>query len=184
MGWAFPEATPRVEQVGEMGREPDPVIYLFIYFLIKQVLFVGGSGPKLISLICEWLWYGHKKRTKKSVQGKVEFCTLDLWDRSLQHSSCLCGLYELILFVLSVQEGSWPVCTVFCPSSCVCLYVRVWACEVERVQVSLGKWLTHLCRQVAHSHKCLHAIWRTLPVCLLNYTVGELRGKEANDCSF
>lgn len=61
---------------------------------------------------------------------------------------------------------------------CVCV------CQVERVQVSSGKWLRHLCRQVAHSHYCLHAIWRSLPVCLLNYTVEESRGKRGNNCRF
>lgn len=136
----------------------------------NKSLVVENTSTKSNVWICKRLQYvgrcGGGWQTSK-----VEFRTLCLWARSFQQSSCLCGLYEPILFVRSVQEGSALSAVHQAVCMCVCV------CQMERVQVSSGKWLTHLCRQVAHSHYCLHTIWRSLPVCLLNYTVEESHGK-------
>lgn len=63
------------------------------------------------------------------------------------HSSCLCVLYKLVLFVLSTQKGSegCQLC-LLSPSMAMCV------CWRERGQVGGAKRLTDQCGQVEDSH--------------------------------
>lgn len=63
------------------------------------------------------------------------------------HSSCLCVLYKLVLFVLSTQKGSegCQLC-LLSPSMAMCVCCR------ERGQVGGAKGLTDQCGQVEDSH--------------------------------
>lgn len=73
------------------------------------------------------------------------------WQRLVRlesgHSSCLCVLYKLVLFVLSTQKGSegCQLC-LLSPSMAMCV------CWRERGQVGGAKGLTDQCGQVEDSH--------------------------------
>lgn len=129
------------------------------------------------------------KKNSSHFREKVDFGTSDLWDRSYGRAAVFaCALYELILFVLWMQEG--PVACQRCLLSikAVCVHERARVCVCVPIRRRREcRWvqkrgLTDLCRQVADTHSCHHTIWCTVPVCLFNDTVRERNREKGNNC--